>query len=130
MNSVAVKNCRGPASWFPGSHPMKKTPTERWQPSLASCTAQFLPCMVFPLPAIFQCCLGHPLLPNATSLLAPQLFPPRPVLLESCYTGVQEMRAEPPVSSVFLGLRLLLLTSVFFRFPSLVTFYHRSCFFN
>lgn len=99
-------------------------PTKRWQLSLASCTAQFLPCMVLLLPAIFQCCLGHCLLPNASPLLGPQLVPFRPFLLENCCTGGQEMRAETLVSSAFLGLCLMWLASVFFRFPSLVTFCH------
>lgn len=49
-------------------------------PALAFCTAHCFPWIVFLLPAIFQYCLCHRLLPNASFLLAPQLVPPGPTL--------------------------------------------------
>lgn len=50
------------------------------QPPHTFCTAHFFPWIVFLLPAVFQYRLCHHLLPNASSLLAPQLVTPGPIL--------------------------------------------------
>lgn len=50
------------------------------QPARVFCTAHSFPWVVSLLPAIFQCCLCRHLLPNASSLLGPQLVPPAHIL--------------------------------------------------
>lgn len=100
-----------------------------WEVAAFSC---FLHCSIPPLHGVPPAChLSVLSWPSSSSkcisFIGSQLVPPRPVLLENCCTGVQEMRAETPVCSAFLGLCFMWLTSVFFRLPSLVTFYCGSC---
>lgn len=65
---------------FPLGLPRSEMAALLIQPPHTFCTAHFFPWIVFLLPAVFQYRLCHHLLPNASSLLAPQLVTPGPIL--------------------------------------------------